>query len=72
MHSRDAAYLQAKGYIKIVKDTTGLENDEVENADLDKLKKQAPKKQPAQDTVKTNAVLPGEKRKPAVADSTKN
>lgn len=72
MHRRDSAYLMAKGYIKLVKDTTGLENDDVETEDLDKIKKEKPgNKKPASDTaaVRNSAILPNEKKKPAAADS---
>lgn len=72
MHRRDSAYLMAKGYIKLVKDTTGLENDDVETDDLDKIKKEKPgKSKPTGDTadVRNKAILPNEKKKPAAADS---
>ena len=43
MHAKDSAYLIAKGYIKILKDTIGLdEEDDTES--LDKLKKQNKRK----------------------------
>lgn len=73
MHRRDSAYLMAKGYIKLVKDTTGLENDDVETEDLDKIKKEKPgKSKPTGDTadVRNNAILPNEKKKPVAADTT--
>ncbi|HSN59921.1 MAG TPA: penicillin-binding transpeptidase domain-containing protein, partial [Ferruginibacter sp.] len=73
MHRRDSAYLMAKGYLKMVRDTTGLENDDVENEDLDKIKKGKPvKNMPVKDTsvANANAILPNEKRKPATADTT--
>ncbi len=73
MHRRDSAYLMAKGYIKLVKDTTGLENDDVETEDLDKIKKENPgKSKPTGDTadVRNKAILPNEKKKPAAADTT--
>lgn len=70
MHRHDSAYLLAKGYIKIMRDTIGLENDELENEELEKLHKKNSKKDvPAkQDTADVNAVLPENRRKPA-ADS---
>ncbi len=72
MHRRDSAYLMAKGYIRLVKDTTGLENDDVETEDLDKIKKEKPgKNKPAGDTaaVRNSAILPSEKKKPVTADT---
>ena len=75
IHAKDPAYLLAKGYIKLVKDTIGLEDDDVENEDLEKLKKQKPVKNlPGNDTsvARKEAVLPNEKRKPLSGDSTKN
>ncbi len=38
MHAKDSAYLIAKGYIKIIKDTAGLDDDDETEA-LDKIKK---------------------------------
>ncbi|RYF90519.1 MAG: penicillin-binding protein 2 [Chitinophagaceae bacterium] len=75
MHRRDSAYLMAKGYIKMVKDTTGLENDDVETADLDKIKKEKPaKKKSAGDTanLRSPAILPTDKKRSTAADSTRN
>ncbi|MBC7868434.1 MAG: hypothetical protein H7X88_12935, partial [Gloeobacteraceae cyanobacterium ES-bin-316] len=75
MHSKDSAYLMAKGYIRIVRDTIGLEDDDVETEDLDKIKKEKPGKNfPVKDTsvVRNSAILPNEKRKPAPADTSQN
>lgn len=72
-HSKDSAYLISKGYIKIIKDTIGLEDDEVNKEEYDKLKKdkQDNKKNNSKDSMaKAEAVLPSEKRKPAVPDTT--
>ena len=74
MHRKDSAYLMAKGYIRLVRDTTGLENDDVETEDLDKIKKEKPgKSKPESDTaaVRNSAILPNEKKKPAAADTVK-
>lgn len=74
MHRKDSAYLMAKGYIRLVRDTTGLENDDVETEDLDKIKKEKPgKSKPESDTaaVRNSAILPNEKKKPAAADTIK-
>jgi penicillin-binding protein 2 len=78
-HSKDSAYLVAKGYIKIIKDT--LEMDETdEDEALDKLKKdkeELTKKQPKKDSndnkikINTEAILPDEKKKPETKDSIK-
>lgn len=65
MHARDSAYLIAKGYIRIVRDTIGLESEDDTEA-LDKLRKDKDKKPyaPADSTViKPDAVLPGDNRK---------
>lgn len=72
-HSKDSAYLISKGYIKIIKDTIGLEDDEVNKEEYDKLKKdkQDNKKNHSKDSmVKAEAVLPSEKRRPALPDTT--
>jgi penicillin-binding protein 2 len=65
IHAKDQAYLLAKGYIKIVRDTVGLEMDEEDNEALEKIKNQNNK--PKNDTsnkqiIKTEAVLPDKKR----------
>jgi len=79
MHAKDTSYLLAKGYIKIIKDTMGL--DEEDNTeDLDKLKKEKQKddtlknkKQNNKDTaplkLHPEAILPDEKRKQEIKDS---
>jgi penicillin-binding protein 2 len=70
-HSKDSAYLISKGYLKIIKDTIGLEDDEVGKEDLEKMKKdKQDKRQQTKDSIaKAEAVLPTEKRKPSTADS---
>lgn len=69
-HSKDSAYLLSKGYIKLIKDTLGLDDDEVKKEDLQDTKKNAPSpKQPTKDTVRTPAILPSEKKKQTAADS---
>ncbi|HPH84216.1 MAG TPA: penicillin-binding transpeptidase domain-containing protein [Ferruginibacter sp.] len=68
-HSKDSAYLLAKGYIKIVKDTIGLE-DGVDSEELEKAKKEKPKSENIPDTiVKSPAILPDEKRISPVIDT---
>ncbi|MBI3883017.1 MAG: hypothetical protein HY305_02050 [Sphingobacteriales bacterium] len=82
MHLKDSSYLIAKGYIKIIKDTIGLDDDDEEDA-LDKIKKdresvKAGDKQKKDSTNhliknKAQAILPDEKKKPEAKDSiTKN
>lgn len=71
MHSKDSAYLFAKGYLKSLKDTIGVDV-EVETDQLDKIKKEKPKKNPSpKDStfLKPEAILQQEKRKPAGIDS---
>ena len=72
MHSKDSAYLIAKGYIRIIKDTMGL--DEVDDEEsLDKLrqrskddKKPVPEdnKKQAEQPRLPDAILPDEQKKP--------
>jgi penicillin-binding protein 2 len=78
-HSKDSAYLIAKGYIKIIKDTLGMDESDEDDA-LDKLKKDKEdlkKEQPKKDSndnkikIKTEAILPDEKKKPEIKDSAK-
>jgi penicillin-binding protein 2 len=78
-HSKDSAYLIAKGYIKIIKDTLGMDESDEDDA-LDKLKKdkeELKKEQPQKDSndnkikIKTEAILPDEKKKPEIKDSAK-
>jgi len=70
-HSKDSAYLISKGYIKIIKDTVGLEDDEVKKEDMKDIKteKDEKKKLPKDTVAKVDAILPTEKRKPATADT---
>lgn len=79
MHSKDSAYLIAKGYLHIVKDTLGIEDDEADTEGFDKMKKDVLKNnQPRKDSgdkriiIKTDALLPDEKRKPEKKDSINN
>ena len=80
MHKRDSAYLIARGYIKTVKDTLGLEdedtNDALEKMDTTKKDKAAnlpllPFKRDSND-IRPEAILPQEKRKPAASDTVNN
>ncbi|MEJ7822441.1 MAG: penicillin-binding protein 2 [Chitinophagaceae bacterium] len=70
LHSRDTSYLIAKGYIKIIKDTMGMEEQDNQEA-LDKLKKarqkenQKKKDKPDDAAIKANteAILQDDKKK---------
>ncbi len=80
-HSKDSAYLIAKNYIKTIKDTIGLEQDD-ETDVLDKMKrdkdstvkKELPKKDSNDSlpVIKAEAVLPNSKKKPEPKDTVKN
>ena len=76
LHSRDSAYLIAKGFIRIAKDTLGIEEDDEDKETLDKIKKDAlsngslPKKQADEKMeIRSEAVLPNDKKKPEQKDS---
>ncbi len=76
MHSRDSAYLIAQGFIKIAKDTLGIEEEETDIESLEKIKKDSFKKEnPKKENndgkmqINTEGILPNEKKKPAVKDS---
>jgi len=74
-HSKDSAYLIAKGYIRILKDSLEVdESDEmndVEKAQKDSLKtkKELPKKDTGNIKINTPAILPDEKKKNNAKDS---
>lgn len=75
-HAKDSAYLIAKGYIRIAKDTLGIEEEDEDKETLDKIKKevlkneQQPKKQSDEKLqIRSEAILPGEKKKPEKRDS---
>jgi len=77
-HAKDSAYLIAKGYIKIIKDTLGIDEED-ENDALEKLKKDKDlSKTPAKDSsnkkmvVKPEAILPNDKKKPESRDTAGN
>jgi penicillin-binding protein 2 len=78
-HSKDSAYLIEKGYIQIIKDTLDMDKSDEDEA-LDKLKKdkeELKKEKPKKDSndnktrIKTEAILPDEKKKPEIKDSIK-
>ena len=77
IHAKDSTYLLAKGYIKIVKDTMGLDEEDDQDA-LDKLSKaksKEDKKIPANpatqkhDLPNTEGILPDEKKKTELKDT---
>ena len=76
MHSRDSAYLISKGYIKIIKDNLGIdENDEdiIDKSKKDKLKEDQKKKELPQKLVNNpnvEGILPDDKTK-AIKDTTR-
>ncbi|MGG9961844.1 peptidoglycan D,D-transpeptidase FtsI family protein [Ferruginibacter sp. SUN106] len=78
-HSKDSAYLIAKGYIKVIKDTIGMDESDEEDAldnikkDKEELKNGQPKKDSNDNKlrIKTEAILPDQKKKPELKDSTK-
>ena len=76
-HAKDSAYLLAKGYIRLIKDTVGLDEGDEDDA-LDKIKtdkEDIKKGKPAKDSgdkkmiIKTEAILPNEKKKPETKDT---
>ena len=79
-HAKDSAYLSAKGFIKAIKDTLGMDEEDEKDA-LDKLKadKETAKKElPARDSsttkpkVNIEGILPADKKKPEVKDTVKS
>ena len=75
-HSKDSAYLVAKGYIKLIKDTLEIDEEDEQDA-LDKLKKdkETTKKTPGKDSterkmiIKPDAILPNEKKRQEARDT---
>ncbi|MEO8110666.1 MAG: penicillin-binding protein 2 [Ginsengibacter sp.] len=81
IHSKDTSYLIEKGYIKMLKDSMGLENDDETDA-LEKLKTAKQKDKAITDSLPpvkneqapkqaTDAILPERERKGNTTDSTK-
>ncbi len=74
-HSGDSAYLIAKGFIKIIRDTIGIEDDSEEEDALNKLvkdKKEKDKKDKEEEKkkiIKQDAILPDDKKKTSIADT---
>lgn len=77
LHAKDSAYLIAKGYIKLVIDSLELDESSEEELlekvkkDKEEIKKEQPKKDTNDNkiTIKSEAVLPEEKKKPELKDS---
>jgi penicillin-binding protein 2 len=77
MHAKDSSYLLAKGFIKIMKDTAGLDEGDEEDVlnDLKANKGDVKKAPPLKDssnkknTIKPEAILPDEKKKPETKDT---
>ena len=73
-HSKDSAYLIAKGFIKIIKDTTGIDDgeDEVGLTKLIKDKKDKENRDnKKEEPIKTEAILPGKQKQVAQDSVTK-
>jgi len=77
LHRKDSAYLIAKGYIKLVKETIEVDAT-TEQEIMDQLKKekddQKKKQQQKEESdnkiiIKPEAILPAEKKKPEVKDT---
>jgi len=62
-HSKDSAYLLAKGFIKLIRDTVGIDDDQLDKEDLEKANKEKRNPQPSKENPKTDALLPNEKIK---------
>ena len=64
-HSKDLAYLQAKGFIKAIKDTVGIDDDQPEREEINTLKTEKSKgEKPNKDTnTSLKGILPNEKKK---------
>lgn len=73
-HSKDSAYLIAKGYIRLLKDTVGIDEDQLDKESLNNPKKDndSPAKTPRDSTSKkTEAIIPKQNQFNK-RDSTKN
>jgi len=76
MHRKDTAYLVAKGYIKLIRDSVGIENEDATEI-IENLKsgtkslKQGDKSKSANDSdiVQPPAIIPNDKRKPDFSDT---
>jgi hypothetical protein len=73
-HSKDSAYLLAKGYIKLIRDTVGIDEDQVDKDELEKVRKEKPgdSKAPKDTTIKSDALLINDKKLNRASDTLKN
>jgi penicillin-binding protein 2 len=78
-HSKDSAYLIAKGYIKIIKDTLEIEDEpeaDAANVKMTPAQLKADAEQKKKDSLlrikKAEAILPDEKKKPSSKDTVSN
>jgi hypothetical protein len=77
LHRKDSAYLIAKGYIKLIRDTMEVDATDEQTIldqlkkDKEDLKKDQQKKEDSDNKLKfkTEAILPTEKKKPELKDS---
>ena len=77
LHAKDSAYLLAKGYIKLIKDTMNIDITDEQavldqlKKDKDDVKKNPPKKEEEENKLnfKPEAILPTEKKKPELKDT---
>ena len=80
LHAKDSAYLLAKGYIKLIKDTMEIDITEEQavldqlKKDKEELKKNQKKKEESDNKLnyKPEAILPIEKKKPELKDTLNN
>jgi penicillin-binding protein 2 len=85
LHAKDSAYLILKGYIKIVKDSLDIDEgdedealDKLKEKDKEKTKEELKKTKPLKDSgdktniIKTEAILPNDKKKPETKDTVKS
>ncbi len=74
LHSKDSAYLIAKGYITLIRDTMEMDKTDEEEI-LDQIKKEKEKEKQKRDSgdkkikINTEAILPNEKKKPEPKDT---
>jgi penicillin-binding protein 2 len=75
-HSKDSAYLIAKGYLKVIKDTVGIEDGEdeviMDKISKDTTKNQQKKKDSSNTKQDAPAIIPDNKRRQATPDTTTN
>jgi penicillin-binding protein 2 len=75
LHAKDSAYLVAKGYITLIRDTMEVDQTD-EEAILDEIKKDKDKQKKDsaanKKIIKPEGILPDEKKKPEIKDSLNN